>query len=74
MTLFLCWDSEGTSESTDTVVEDLFHCVDEDSDAEGPPKDLSKVKDHKSSKKRKASSGSEKSQSEDECSSDESED
>ena len=37
MRLYLVWDSEGISETTDTVVEDIFQCVD-DSDSEAPRK------------------------------------
>ena len=34
MRLFLVWDSEGISQTTDTVIEDIFSAVDADSDAE----------------------------------------
>ena len=34
MRLFLVWDSEGISETKDTVIEDLFSAVDADSDCE----------------------------------------
>lgn len=36
MRLFLVWDSEGISKTTDTVVEDLFEAFDCDTDDEGP--------------------------------------
>eukprot|EP00435_Cladocopium_sp_Y103_P029509 s184_g7.t1 len=36
MRLFLVWDSESISETTDTIVEDLFSCVDGSSDSEEP--------------------------------------
>ena len=36
MRLFLVWDSESISEQTDTIVEDLFSCMDGSSDSEEP--------------------------------------
>ena len=44
MRLYLVWDSEGISEQTDTIVEDLFQSVDCDSDDEGPQKKSLKIK------------------------------
>ena len=57
--LFLCWDSEGVEERDDTVVEELFNCVDKDlSDAERRPR----KKDTRKRKKRRHSSSSSESE------------
>jgi len=51
--LFLCWDSEGVEERSDTVIEELFNCVDEDiSDGER----RSRKKTTKKKKRRHSSS------------------
>lgn len=42
MRLFLVWDSEGTSEVEDTIVEDMFRAVDEDSEDERPQRKKTK--------------------------------
>ena len=57
MRLYLVWDSESISEQTDTVVEDLFKCVDGDgsSDSEEPRR---KRRSKSSRKVKKESSGS----------------
>ena len=53
--LFLCWDSEGIEEREDTIVEELFNCVDKDiSDSERRPRAKTTKK-----KKRRHSSVSE---------------
>ena len=51
--LFLVWDSEGVSESEDTVLEEIFQSVDADSDSEEDEKKDKKAgkKAHKKEKK-----------------------
>lgn len=49
MRLFLVWDSEGTSEQTDTIVEDLFQAADTDTDSEEPSRKKKKKKHGKKS-------------------------
>ena len=59
LTLFLVWDSEGTSERTDSIVEDLFEAIDEGSDSEDEGRGKGgKSKHKKDKKKRKRSSSS----------------
>ena len=58
MRQYLVWDSEGYSESTDTVVEDLFQAVDEDSDSESCDRKRKKDSGKKDKTRRKHSSGS----------------
>ena len=64
MMLFLVWDSEGISETNDTVVEDLLKAADEDSSDDEGKAQKSKKKAKRSSseskpkKKRKRSSSS----------------
>ena len=64
MRLFLVWDAESISETTDTIVEDLFTAIDKDDD-EGHVKVDSKRKD-KSKKKKRSSSDTEESKESDE--------
>lgn len=56
MRLFLVWDSEGISEKTDTIMEDLFSACDCDTDSEGGRKTKSKGSKDKKRKKAKSSS------------------
>lgn len=53
MRLFLVWDSEGISEKTDTIIEDLFEACDGDSDDDSRVKNKSKKRT-----KKRSSSGS----------------
>ena len=60
MRLFLVWDSEAISEEKDTVVEDLFEAVEEDSNSE---ESRGKRKRKKTTKKEASSSKSSESDS-----------
>jgi len=58
MRLYLVWDSEGISESSDKVLEEIFESVDADSDSEEVGnRGRSDKKDKKRGKKRSKSSG-----------------
>lgn len=65
MRLFLVWDSEGVSERTDSIVEDLFEAVDGDTDSEAAPR---RRKDKK--RKKKSSSDSSEDDEDEESGSD----
>ena len=68
MRLYQVWDSEGTSERHDTVIEDLFEAAEDDSsDSEDQKKRKSKKdrKGKKSKKAKKATSSSDASEAED---------
>ena len=54
MRLFLVWDSEGISEKTDTIMEDLFSACDCDTDSEGGRKTKSKGSIRKGRRQRAA--------------------
>lgn len=55
MRLFLVWDSEGISERTDSIVEDLFEAADADTDDES---ERPRRKGKKKRKRSRSSSGS----------------
>lgn len=64
--MFLVRDSEGISESTDTVVEDIFESVDKDTDdeAEPPRKRVKRKREIRSSSSKEASEEEEESNKE----------
>ena len=53
--LFLVWDSEGVSESEDTVLEEIFQSVDAESDSKEDEKKDKKAGKKAHKKKRKSS-------------------
>lgn len=56
--LYLVWDSEGVSETTDEVIEDIFQAVDKDDDDDSCDGEAAKTKKSNKKKAKKQTSSS----------------